>query len=92
MNSVFVLFSADCNLNYSSYSMEAVCTSKEKAIELITPILKRESKASYREKGYNRAGTMFMNLLSNLETLNQTQTLATNYVIKEQRLNALNCL
>lgn len=92
MNTVFILYSADANLSYASYELEAVTTTKQKAIELIAPILKRESKKTYKDATYDSPKKMLSDLLNDLETINQTQTLDTNYVIKEQLLNKFDCL
>lgn len=90
--SVFILYSADANLSYASYTLEAVCESKEKAIELITPTLKRESKNAYKDATYSNAKEMLSDILSNLREMNQTQTLSTNYVIREHLLNTFDRL
>lgn len=92
MNTVFILYSADSNLSYASYQLEAVTTTKQKAIDLVLPILKRESIKTYKDATYDSPKEMLSDLLDNLETLNQTQTLNTNYVIKEQLLNTFDCL
>lgn len=92
MSKVFIIYSADAHLSYNSYTVEAVTDSKEKAIELITPILKREAKKSYKDLSYSNASKMTADLLRNLQDFNQTQTLGTNYVIKEQLLNVFDCL
>lgn len=90
--SVFILYSADSHLSYNSYTIEAVCDSKEKAIELITPILKRESQKEYKNATYSNAKEMLSDLLRNLNDINQTQGLSSNYVIREHLLNAFDCL
>jgi hypothetical protein len=90
--SVFILYSADANLSYSSYTVEAVTTTKEKAIELVLPILKREAKKTYKDATYSKASEMVADLIDNLNNLSQTQTLGTNYVIREHMLNQFDCL
>jgi|GEM_PF-4478695 len=92
MNTVFILYSADVHLSYDSYTVEAVTTTKEKAIQLLLPIIKRESKKCYKDHTYNKASEMQADLLDNLRTINQTQTLDTNYVIREQMLDQFDCL
>lgn len=92
MEKVFIIFSTDANHSYSSYTMEAVCTTKEIALSLIMPILRRESKKTYKDHGYNSADELLSDLTHDLTHLDQTQTLAVNYVIKEQPLDVFNCL
>lgn len=92
MNTVFILYSTDANLSYSSYTVEAVTTTKEKAIELVLPILKREAKKMYKDATYSKPSEMVADLIGNLNHLNQTQSLDTNYVIREQFLNQFDCL
>lgn len=92
MKKVYIIFSADTHLNYGSYTLEAVCTSADEAFKLLNPILVREAGKVYSDKGYKNAGSMVDDLLSNLKDLRQTQTLDINYVIKEQQLNAFDCI
>lgn len=92
MSTVFILYSTDANHSWDSYTVEAVTTTKEKATELILPILKREAKHGYKAATYSKASEMVSDLLSDLNDLNQTQNLNTNYVIKEQLLNTFDCL
>lgn len=90
--SVFILYSADSNLSYDSYTLEAVCDSKKMAIKLITPTLKKEAKKEYKHVTYSDPKEMLSDLLSNLNEIGQTQTLSTNYVIREHLLNTFDCL
>lgn len=92
MNNVFILYSADTHLSYSSYTVEAVTTTKEKAIQLLLPIIKRVAKKAYKDATYSKASEMVADLVTNLKTIGQTQNLNTNYVIREQLLDQFDCI
>lgn len=52
MSTVFILYSTDAHHSWNSYTVEAVTDTKQKAIALITPILKREAKKAYKDATY----------------------------------------
>lgn len=49
MERVFIVYTADANLWKDSYNLMAVCTTKQKAIDLITPKLIEACKAEYND-------------------------------------------
>ena len=89
MKKVFVIYTADGNLMNDSKQMIAVCTTKKKAIDLIKPQLEMAAIESFSDLSYLNSNVMLSDLLNNLNTINQTQSLSENYMIEEIELNTL---
>jgi len=90
MKKVFILYTADAHLMTDSREFIGVYDSKAKAINDITQDLREVSKQTYKDKGYTKYTSMLDDLIDNLYSLNQTQTLSENYIIEEVTLNKLN--
>ena len=67
---------------YNSYKLIAVCSTKQKAIELLTPHLEKEAIENFKEDGYNNSNRMLSDLIYSLNSINQTQSLEKNFVFE----------
>ncbi len=81
MNTILI-YSTDANLMYNSYKLIAVCSTKQKAIELLTPHLEKEAIENFKEDGYNNSNRMLSDLIYSLNSINQTQSLEKNFVFE----------
>ena len=84
------VYEADSNLMYNSYEIIAICDSKHKAIELLTPRLEMASIENFKQDGYCNSNQMLRDLIYSLKTIEQTQSLEKNYVFENFNINELN--
>lgn len=80
---VFLVFSADENLMNDSKRLEQIFSTKDKAIEFLTPVMDRAATAQWEDNSYSDKETMLEDLLRNLNDIDQTQNLEVNYMIEK---------
>lgn len=84
-----LVYSADSGLSYNSYILMAVCDTKQIAINLIMPELVKYSIENFTSEGYDSSKQLIGDLIHSLNDISQTQSMDTNYVIKEIEANKL---
>jgi hypothetical protein len=89
MKKVFIIYSADTWISSASKELIAICDSKNAAVNLLIPEIKKASKESFEDQGYENASQLFNDALYLLQDKNQTQQFSTNYVIEEKELNTI---
>ena len=89
MKTVFITFSADAWLSSASKQILSVCNSKDAAIDLLTPLVKKQSKDSYKDNGYDTWTQQYSDCVGSLYQINQTQSFTENYMIEEMEINKL---
>ena len=90
MKQVFIIYTADANLMHDSKVLKAVCTTKQKAIDLLKPSLQMAAIENFADFSYLNSGQMFADLVQTLTDYNQTQRLSENYMIEAIEVNELN--
>lgn len=89
MKKVFIIYSADTWISSASKQLIAVCDSKNTAVNLLIPELKKAAKEEYKDQDYESARQLFNDAFYLLQKNNQTQQFTTNFVIEEKELNTI---
>ena len=89
-NTIFLVYSCDENHTNDSKQLIGIFTTIGKAITTLKPILEIAAQEEYLDAGYEGAELMLFDLLDNLDDIKQTQSLSTNFMIEEYKMNTLN--
>lgn len=89
MKDLIAVFSCDVHHSNDSKELIGIFTNKDKAILALKPLIKIDAKQNFDDQGYDTFSEMVNDCIGDLERINQTQSLDTNYMLESATLNQL---